>query len=140
MPFWSFRPLAAPFLAVMLLAAAPAWAQRTVALELVLAVDCSSSVDEDEFELQSLEQQRNKFIAIVCSSYGISVFAHLLLILIGYRAGGSPPIMDPGVSPSTFAASAVDPIPQALVLTSIVIGLGVLALMVALCIRLYERY
>jgi multicomponent Na+:H+ antiporter subunit C len=34
----------------------------------------------------------------------------------------------------------VDPLPQALVLTSIVIGLGVLALMVALCVRLYERY
>jgi len=38
------------------------------------------------------------------------------------------------------AAGAVDPIPQALVLTSIVISLGVLALMVAICIRLYERY
>ena len=34
----------------------------------------------------------------------------------------------------------MDPLPQALILTSIVIGLGVLALMVALSIRLYERY
>ena len=52
MPLHVIRPFTAPLLAVMLLAASPAWAQRTVALELVLAVDCSSSVDEDEFELQ----------------------------------------------------------------------------------------
>jgi multicomponent Na+:H+ antiporter subunit C len=34
----------------------------------------------------------------------------------------------------------VDPLPQALVLTSIVIGLGVLSLMTAICLRLYEKY
>ena len=75
-------------------------------------------------------------IGLLIMEHGI----HLLLILIGYRGGGAPPIVEPGSSPASFAASAVDPLPQALVLTSIVIGLGVLALMVALCIRLYERY
>ncbi len=44
------------------------------------------------------------------------------------------------MSKTQFVANAVDPLPQALVLTSIVIGLGTTALMVALCIRLYERY
>ena len=58
----------------------------------------------------------------------------------GYRDGGSPPIVDSGQAITTFAGLSVDPLPQALVLTSIVIGLGVLALMVALCVRLYERY
>jgi multicomponent Na+:H+ antiporter subunit C len=75
-------------------------------------------------------------ISLLIMEHGV----HLLLVLIGYRSGGSPPIMDPGAASTTFAASAVDPLPQALVLTSIVIGLGVLALMVALCVRLYERY
>lgn len=75
-------------------------------------------------------------IGLLIMEHGV----HLLFILIGYRADGSPPIMDPGAAPATFAAGAVDPLPQALVLTSIVIGLGVLALMVALCVRLYERY
>lgn len=65
---------------------------------------------------------------------------HLLFILVGYRSGGSPPIVDPGTAPTVFAASAVDPLPQALVLTSLVIGLGVLTLLVALCVRLHERY
>ena len=75
-------------------------------------------------------------ISLVIMQHGV----HLLLLLLGYRDGGSPPIVDPGQSVTTFAGLAVDPLPQALVLTSIVIGLGVLALMVALSIRLYERY
>jgi multicomponent Na+:H+ antiporter subunit C len=34
----------------------------------------------------------------------------------------------------------VDPLPQALVLTSIVIGLGITALLVAMALRLHEKY
>ena len=34
----------------------------------------------------------------------------------------------------------VDPLPQALVLTSIVIELGVTALLVALAVRLFQKY
>jgi len=75
-------------------------------------------------------------ISLAIMEYGIN----LLLVLIGYRKGGFAPILDRGMDPATMAAGAVDPLPQALVLTAIVIGLGVLALMVAICIRLYERY
>jgi len=75
-------------------------------------------------------------ISLLIMQHGI----HLLLILIGYRSEGTPPIMDPGTAPAIFSGAAVDPLPQAVVLTSIVIGLGVLALLVALCVRLYERY
>lgn len=75
-------------------------------------------------------------LGIMLMEHGV----HLLIILIGYRTNGTPPIMEPGTSPAAFTLGAVDPLPQALVLTSIVIGLGVLALMVALCVRLYECY
>ncbi|MGR8920151.1 MAG: sodium:proton antiporter [Gammaproteobacteria bacterium] len=75
-------------------------------------------------------------LGIMIMEHGV----HLLIVLIGYRANGTAPIVEPGTLPAVFAASAVDPLPQALVLTSIVIGLGVLALMVAVCMRLYERY
>ncbi len=75
-------------------------------------------------------------ISLLIVEYGI----HLFLVLIGYRSGGSPPIAEPGVNADTWMQSSVDPLPQALVLTSIVIGLGVVALMVALAIRLYDRY
>jgi multicomponent Na+:H+ antiporter subunit C len=41
---------------------------------------------------------------------------------------------------SNFINASVDPLPQALVLTSIVIGLGSLALMISVCIRIYQKY
>ena len=65
---------------------------------------------------------------------------HLFLVLLGYRPGGRPPIL---ASPSElpgFATSAVDPLVQALVLTAIVIDVGILALLVALVLKLWERY
>jgi multicomponent Na+:H+ antiporter subunit C len=75
-------------------------------------------------------------ISMAIVEYGINV----LLVLIGYRQGGCAPILKPGMSAAQLAASAVDPLPQALVLTAIVINLSLLILMVAICIRLYERY
>ena len=75
-------------------------------------------------------------ISLAIIEYGINV----LLVLIGYRSGGCAPILPPGMTAATFAANAVDPLPQALVLTAIMINLGMLILLVAICIRLYERY
>ena len=75
---------------------------------------------------------------------GLSIMTdgiHLFLISIGYRADGIAPIAygalleDPG-----FAAIAVDPIPQALVLTSIVINICILALALSLIIFAYRHY
>ncbi|HDD65065.1 MAG TPA: cation:proton antiporter [Firmicutes bacterium] len=74
---------------------------------------------------------------------GLSIMEYavnLFLILLGYRKNGIPPILEKGMSVNEFAQRAVDPLPQALVLTSIVIGLGTLALMVAIAIRIYQRY
>jgi len=77
-----------------------------------------------------------KIIGIVIIEYSINLF----LVLVGYRTGGVAPILLEGMSRSEISEHGVDPLPQALVLTSIVIGLGVLALMVAMCLRLYEKY
>jgi len=65
--------------------------------------------------------------------------------MLGYRLGGVAPIIDKSCLESEeafaqFLSSAVDPLPQALVLTSIVISLGSLALMISICIRTYEKY
>lgn len=76
-----------------------------------------------------------KIIGIVITEYSINLF----LVLIGYRKNGIAPILLKGMSGNEVAERGVDPLPQALVLTSIVIGLGVLALMVAICLRLYEK-
>ncbi|MFH0952809.1 MAG: sodium:proton antiporter [Verrucomicrobiota bacterium] len=75
-------------------------------------------------------------IGLAIMDYAINLF----FILLGYRRGGIAPILDPKADVATFAVRAVDPLPQALVLTSIVISLGVTALLVGLAIRLYERY
>jgi multicomponent Na+:H+ antiporter subunit C len=65
---------------------------------------------------------------------------NLFLVLLGYRKNGAVPILEPAADITDFLSRAVDPLPQALVLTSIVIGLGITSLAIALCIRLYEKY
>jgi multicomponent Na+:H+ antiporter subunit C len=51
--------------------------------------------------------------------------------------GRTAPILDSAVPAAEAAARIIDPVPQALVLTAIVIGLGVTALMLAYAYRLY---
>lgn len=80
-------------------------------------------------------------LGIVIMEYAVNLF----LIMLGYRSGGIAPIVSPdeytsGAIDSTFIQASVDPLPQALVLTAIVISLGSLALMISICIRTYERY
>jgi len=69
--------------------------------------------------------------------FGILEYAiNMFFCMLGYRKDAvAPVIVDPG-----SIKNYVDPIPQALVLTAIVIGLGVTAVMVSLCIRIYEKY
>ncbi len=94
--------------------------------------------------LYAIVAKRN-LIKVVVGLLILDYAANLLLVLVGYRtpAEGAPvaPILVGGAGKAAdLAARAVDPLPQALVLTSIVIGLSVTALVVALAIRLYEKY
>jgi multicomponent Na+:H+ antiporter subunit C len=82
-------------------------------------------------------------IGIMVMEYAVNLF----LIMLGYNIGGVAPIIDKTqYNPETqqiaasFINSSVDPLPQALVLTAIVISLGSLALMISICIRTYEKY
>ncbi len=63
---------------------------------------------------------------------------HLLFIGIGYVQGGTAPIFSPGYEDA--ADQMVDPVPQALVLTAIVIGFAVTAVALSLIIRLYKHH
>jgi multicomponent Na+:H+ antiporter subunit C len=83
---------------------------------------------------------KKNIIKIIIGVLLIDYAVNMLLVLIGYRSGGQAPILSEGQEVSRFAAASVDPLPQAMVLTSIVIGLGLTALMVAMAIRLYEKY
>lgn len=65
---------------------------------------------------------------------------NLVLVAVGYLPGRTAPILDATVSVAEASARIIDPIPQALVLTAIVIGLGVSALLLAFALRLFRRY
>lgn len=70
---------------------------------------------------------------------------HLLIASVGFLPGRTAPIVDDAsffADSGTLAVAAerlVDPVPQALVLTAIVIGVGVTALMLAYVVRLFAR-
>jgi multicomponent Na+:H+ antiporter subunit C len=73
-------------------------------------------------------------IAISLSVMEFSTF--LFFALIGYIDKGVAPIVNPTEPDMIY----VDPLPQALVLTAIVIGLATTALLMAVIIRLYRKY
>jgi len=65
---------------------------------------------------------------------------HLFLISMGYREGGIAPIVTSTNPASVVATMGVDPLPQALVLTSIVIDVCVTAMLLSLAIYAYKHY
>ena len=73
-------------------------------------------------------------IGLSIMDYGVK----LLIVSIGFNPGGTAPIFTfSELNPSSFF---VDPIPQALTLTSIVIGACVTAMSLALVMKIYEQY
>jgi len=59
---------------------------------------------------------------------------NLVLIAVGFLPNRTAPILE---STAPMADAIVDPVPQALVLTAIVIGLGVTALMLAFAYKIH---
>jgi multicomponent Na+:H+ antiporter subunit C len=83
---------------------------------------------------------KKNIVKIVMGLVIMECAINLFLILLGYKRGGVAPILENRTNPADFLARSVDPLPQALVLASIIIGLGILILVVGICIRLYEKY
>jgi multicomponent Na+:H+ antiporter subunit C len=87
-------------------------------------------------------------LLLLIGLYAVVTKRNIIRIIIGFslveyavnlffKHNGIPPIItDVAQSRSNF----VDPVPQALVLTAIVIGLATTALMLALAMRIYEKY
>ena len=63
---------------------------------------------------------------------------NLVMVAVGYLHGRTAPILNDAVPVAEAAARIIDPVPQALVLTAIVIGVGVTALMLAYAYKLYQ--
>jgi len=69
-------------------------------------------------------------LALVLAEAG----ANLLLVLAGFRFDAIAPIL------SGELLQMVDPVPQAMVLTAIVIGVGIQALALSLILQVYKNY
>lgn len=66
--------------------------------------------------------------------YGINLF----IVSIGFNDGGTAPLFT--ISELVSGAYFVDPVPQALTLTSIVIGACVEAMALSLIIKIYQQH
>lgn len=73
-------------------------------------------------------------VAFAVANTGVN----LVLVAVGYMNGRTAPILNEAVPVAEAATWIIDPVPQALVLTAIVIGVGVTALMLAYAYRLFK--
>lgn len=85
--------------------------------------------------LYAVLRKRN-LIKIIIGLAIIEYAMNLFFVLLGYRYHGRAPIE----AQDQNILNMVDPLPQALVLTSIVIGLGITALLISIAVRIHEKY
>lgn len=80
--------------------------------------------------------RKRNLIKIIIGVGIMEYAANLFLILVGYRMEGRSPIY----AHDQVIKNMVDPLPQAIALTSIIIGLSVMLMLVAIAMRIYEKY
>jgi len=81
----------------------------------------------------------NRNILRIIISFSVATTGvNLVMIAIGYMHGRTAPILDEMVPASTAVVRIIDPLPQALVLTAIVIGLGITTLMLTYAYKLFK--
>ena len=88
--------------------------------------------------LWGIISQRN-IIKIIISFSIIDTSIHLFLVSIGYIRNRTAPILDSIGDAADAAQKVVDPLPQALVLTAIVIGVGITALLLSFALKLHKQ-
>lgn len=84
--------------------------------------------------------QKN-IIKIIISFNVMETGVNILIVSLGYVKGKTAPIIDSAVEHGADLSvlhQIVDPVPQALVLTSIVIGFGTTALLLAYVMKLFK--
>jgi multicomponent Na+:H+ antiporter subunit C len=74
-------------------------------------------------------------IRIIIGTGLLSHGAHLLILTMGGLGGTAPPVLADGVKITDF----VDPLPQALILTAIVISFAVTSFFLVLAYRAYQE-
>jgi multicomponent Na+:H+ antiporter subunit C len=77
-------------------------------------------------------------LRIIVSFSLVGTGCHVAIVAIGYVRGGTAAIIDRSLTVAQAPVRTVDPVPSALVVTAIVIGLAITAVMLAYAIRLYD--
>lgn len=80
--------------------------------------------------------RKRNLIKIIIGIGIMEYAANLFFVLLGYRTHGRAPVY----AHDQVIKNMVDPLPQAVVLTAIVLGLSLTLLLVAVAIRIYDRY
>jgi multisubunit Na+/H+ antiporter MnhC subunit len=80
--------------------------------------------------------RKRNIIKIIVGLAIMEYALNLFIILTGYRAYGRAPIF----AKDQLIENMVDPLPQAMVLTTIVIGLAILVIAVSLAVRIFAKY
>lgn len=81
---------------------------------------------------------RKNIIKIIIGFTIFDTGIHVIMVSLAYMKNATAPILDATVDRARAAELVADPIPQALVLTAIVIGLGVTALMLGYAMKMYK--
>ncbi len=82
---------------------------------------------------------RKNIIRIILGFGIFDTGLNMVILALGYLRGRTAPILDEAVGIEGAASKIVDPVPQALVLTAIVIGFGVTALMLAYAMKMHRE-
>jgi multicomponent Na+:H+ antiporter subunit C len=85
--------------------------------------------------LYGVVSSENLVHLVICLSI-VQSSTYVLLLAVGYRAGGAAPIF----ADIPTSSKAVDPIVQALTLTDIVVEATVVALLLALAVQAHKRF
>jgi len=65
---------------------------------------------------------------------------HIIMVSLGFLKNRTAPILDPQQTELNLLNNILDPVPQALVLTAIVIGFAVTALLLVVALKLHDKY
>jgi multicomponent Na+:H+ antiporter subunit C len=80
--------------------------------------------------------RKRNLIKIIIGIGIIEYAVNLFFVLLGYRSQGRAPIF----SRDQAVSNMVDPLPQAMVMATMVIALPVVVIAVSLAVRIYEKY
>ena len=82
---------------------------------------------------------RKNLIKIIIGFAIMDTGINLIIVSIGFIKGRTAPIFDNAVTTVDAVNKVIDPVPSALVLTAIVIGLAVTALMLSYAVQMYKN-